>query len=117
MAEIETVVDNYIAAWNEGDAGGRARLIAETFTDDATYLDPLMSGDGAAGIDAMIAGAQAAYPGHRFELKSGPDMHNDRVRFSWTLSGADGPVAAGTDFALVAGDGRLEAVTGFLDQS
>jgi hypothetical protein len=116
MTEIATVVESYIAAWNEADPGGRARLIAETFSEDATYLDPLMSGEGADGIDAMIAGAQAAYPGHRFELKSGPDAHNDRVRFSWTLSGPDGPVAGGTDFAVVADDGRLEAVTGFLDQ-
>ena len=115
MADIATVVETYIAAWNEPDGGERRELIAQTFTDDATYLDPLMSGEGADGLDQMIAGAQAAYPGHRFTLKNGPDQHHDRVRFSWLLHGADGPVAGGTDFAVVADDGRLEAVTGFLD--
>ncbi len=86
MADIQKVVDDYIATWNETDPERRRALIAETWTEDATYLDPLMSGDGLDGIDAMIAGAQAAYPGHRFELSSGPDLHHDRVRFAWQLS-------------------------------
>jgi hypothetical protein len=67
---------------------------------------------GEEGLDAQLL----QFPGHRFVLSAGPDAHNDVVRFSWTLNGADGPVAAGTDFATVAGDGRLQAVTGFLEQ-
>ena len=115
MADIQKVVDDYIATWNETDPERRRALIAETWTEDATYLDPLMAGDGLDGIDAMIAGAQAAYPGHRFELSSGPDLHYYRVRFAWQLVNGDGPVAGGVDFGVVAEDGRLEAVTGFLE--
>jgi hypothetical protein len=38
------------------------------------------------------------------------------VRFSWTLSANGGdPVAIGVDFATVADDGRMQAVTGFLE--
>ena len=118
MADIATVVDNYIAIWNEGDQQRRRALIAETWTEDATYVDPLVTGEGADGIDAMIGGVQQAYPGHRFKLVSGPDAHHDRVRFSWQLFGEDGqvPVATGIDFATVADDGRLKDVTGFLEQ-
>jgi hypothetical protein len=117
MTDITTVIDNYIAAWNEPDAGRRRAIVGETFADDATYLDPLMSGEGHEGIAAMIGGAQQQFPGHRFELAMGPDAHNDRVRFAWSLVGADGgaPVAGGVDFATVADDGRLRAVTGFLE--
>jgi hypothetical protein len=39
------------------------------------------------------------------------------VRFAWNLIGAGGPVAVGVDFATVAPDGRLRAVTGFLERS
>jgi hypothetical protein len=117
MTDITTVIDTYIAAWNEPDPGRRREIVAETFTDDATYLDPLMSGEGQDGIAAMIAGAQQQFPGHRFELSMGPDAHNDRVRFAWSLVGDGGPVAAGVDFATVADDGRLRAVTGFLEQA
>ena len=42
----------------------------------------------------MIGAAQAQFPGHSFALSAGPDAHNDVARFSWTLNGADGPVAA-----------------------
>jgi hypothetical protein len=117
MTDITTVVHNYIAMWNETTPEDRRAIIAETFADDASYLDPIMSGDGRAGIDAMVAGAQKQFPGARFELAAGPDAHHDRVRFAWRLVTGEGaqPVAAGVDFATVDHDGRLRAVTGFLE--
>jgi hypothetical protein len=117
MTTITSVVDTYIAAWNEPDSARRLELVGKTWTEDGTYLDPLMSGEGVTGIADMIGAAQAQFPGHHFELAHGPDAHNDVVRFSWELRGADGPVASGTDFATVADDGRLRTVTGFLEQN
>jgi hypothetical protein len=116
MSDITTTVHNYIAVWNETTPEERRALIADTFADDATYLDPIMSGDGPAEIDAMVAGAQAQFPGTRFELSAGPDLHHDRVRFAWRLVSVEGaPVAAGVDFATVTDDGRLREVVGFLE--
>ena len=115
MTNINTVVDTYIASWNETDAVRRRELVGATFADDGSYLDPLMSGAGADEITAMIGAAQAQFPGHRFELSFGPDAHNDVVRFAWTLVGDGGAVARGVDFATVGGDGRLRNVTGFLE--
>jgi len=117
MADVNTVVDGYIAMWNETSPERRQAIIAEIWTDDASYLDPIMEGQGHAGLDAMVAGAQQQFPGHRFELTAGPDAHHDRVRFAWKLVGAEGgdSVAAGVDFATLAEDGRLRAVTGFLE--
>ena len=112
---INSVVDTYIASWNEGDESRRRELVGQAFTDDARYLDPLMAGEGTDGITAMIGAAQTQFPGHRFELAFGPDAHNDVVRFAWRLVGENGPVAGGTDFATVADDGRLRNVTGFLE--
>jgi hypothetical protein len=42
----------------------------------------------------------------------------DRVCFAWQLVGPDNgtSIARGVDFGLVAPDGRLAAVTGFLEQ-
>ena len=114
MAMTNTIT-TYIAAWNETDPERRRQLVAETFSEDARYLDPLMSGEGQDGIAEMIGAAQSQFPGHRFELAYGPDAHNDVVRFAWTLHGADGPVANGVDFGTVAEDGRLCNVTGFLE--
>ena len=112
---MTNTITTYIAAWNETDPERRRALVGETFSEDARYLDPLMSGEGQDGIAAMIGAAQSQFPGHRFELSFGPDAHNDVVRFAWTLHGADGPVATGVDFGTVAEDGRLRNVTGFLE--
>jgi hypothetical protein len=115
--DLNTIVNRYIEAWNEPDPGRRGDLVAGVWTDDGTYLDPLMSGSGHEAIAAMIGGAQQQFPDHRLELSFGPDAHNDRVRFAWVMYGPAGgePVVAGVDFATVAEDGRLAEVTGFLE--
>jgi SnoaL-like protein len=116
MTDAQTIVDRYIAMWNETDAARRRELVAQTVTDDADYVDPLMAGAGVDGISAMIGGAQQQFPGHRLALVAGPDGHNDRVRFTWSMStGGGAPVAVGVDFATVAADGRLRSITGFLE--
>jgi SnoaL-like domain len=116
MSDTIQTVQSYIAMWNETDAQQRRELVAKTVTEDASYLDPVMAGAGIDGISEMIGGAQQQFPGHRFTLIDGPDAHHDRVRFTWSLA-ADGgdPVAIGVDFATVADDGRMRAITGFLE--
>jgi hypothetical protein len=116
MNHAADLIDRYIAAWNETDAPRRAGLIARTWTPDARYRDPLMQGEGHAGIDAMVQAVQQRYPGHLFRRVGEVDALHDHLRFSWSL-GAPGepPIARGTDFAVVAEDGRLRTVTGYLD--
>jgi hypothetical protein len=113
--DLHNLINRYIDAWNESDAERRRRLVAQTWTDDGTYLDPLKGGSGHDSIATMIGLAQERFPGHRFELSFGPEAHNDRVRFAWRLYDGDATVAAGVDFGTVADDGRLREVTGFLE--
>lgn len=118
MSAATTVVERYLAIWNETDRAQRRALITQTWSDDATYLDPMMAGDGPDGIDAMIAAVQQQAPGLKFRQTGVADSHHDHVRFSWELVGpaSDEPVYAGTDFATLAADGRLQTVIGFLDR-
>lgn len=116
MSDYIDLVERYIAAWNETDPERRRALIARTFTEGASYVDPLMASEGQAGIDGMIEAVQQRFAGYRFRRKGEVDGHNDRVRFSWELAPEGGAVFVdGTDFATVA-DGRLHSVTGFLDR-
>ena len=116
MTDTNTLINRYIEIWNEADRQRRRELIAQTWTEDASYVDPMMTGAGHDGIDAMIAGAQQQFPGHRIELTAGPDAHHDRVRFAWRMLDPNGATAiAGVDFATLADDGRLRSVTGFLE--
>jgi hypothetical protein len=114
--EAASIASRYIAAWNEPDAARRRALITAAFTPEASYVDPMMSNAGHDGLDAMIGAVQQQFAGLRFKLHGKQDGHNDVVRFSWALA-ADGaePVAIGTDIAVVAADGRISSVTGFLD--
>ena len=115
MNTLTDLIDRYIATWNEADDERRRALISDTWTDDASYLDPMLQGEGRNGIDAMIAAVQERFPGHRFRRIGEVESHHDRVRFSWELAPEDGDVIVrGTDFGVVAGD-RLSVVTGFFD--
>lgn len=108
----------YIDLWNETDQDRRRSLLDRTFTPTATYVDPLMSGDGVGAIDGLIAAVHGRFPGARFALRGEPEAHHDRLRFSWRLTASDGTaIADGTDFGIVAEDGRLSGVTGFLDRA
>jgi len=117
MSSVNETVANYIAAWNETDAGRRRDIIARTWAEDGSYLDSHRDGTGHAAIDAMIATAHQQFPGYRIRLSSGIEAHHDHVRFSWSAGGTEkAPLfIAGTDFAVLAPDGRLRAVTGFVD--
>ena len=116
MNELNALADRYIAAWNETDPKRRLELIAQTYTEDAAYLDPLLQGQGHAGIDAMLEAAQIKYPGHRFQRSTNVDIHHDRVRFSWVMLPESGPpLAKGTDICVLEG-GRFKSVLGFFDE-
>ena len=78
---VTELVDRYIAVWNETDAACRRSLIARTFAQEASYLDPVLRGDGRDGIDAMIKAVHEKYPGHEFTRTSDVDSHNDQARF------------------------------------
>lgn len=117
--EVAQMVDRYFAIWNETDPAARRALIARTWTEDARYLDPLMSGEGHDGIDAMIAGvqahAQAQFPGFHFQRTSEVDAHNDHIRFAWEVGPVGGEaLAGGVDFGVIS-EGRLQSITGFQD--
>ncbi len=116
MSDGTHIANLYIAAWNETDPKRRMRLMAESLTETATYIDPLMQGQGYAEIGAMIGAVQERFPGFRFSLYGPVDGYGDRIRFSWAL-GPEGQadLIKGTDFAVLE-EGRLKAVTGFLDK-
>jgi hypothetical protein len=116
MTDAATIADRYIAVWNETDQAKRRRLLAQVWTEDGTYQDPLMTGAGHDRIDALIAAVHEQFPGFRFALTGQPDGYGDQIRFSWELGpeGVEG-IVKGTDFANLE-DGRLKNVFGFLDQ-
>lgn len=109
------LVESYIAIWNEVDAATRRARIAETWTEDAVYTDPMADVAGHDGIGGLVAAVQAQFPGLVFRRTGEVDTHHSFIRFSWEAGpeGADA-VIAGSDVALME-DGQLRRVVGFLD--
>jgi hypothetical protein len=72
------VVDGYFAIWNQTDPDRRRELIATTWTDDASYVDPLFEASGPAALDEMVATVHQRYPDHRFRLTAPVEAHHER---------------------------------------
>ena len=117
MTNVNQIVVQYLAAWNERDPKRRRDLIAKTWAEDGSYVDAHRQGKGHEAIDALIATAQDQFAGYRLGLSSGVEAHNHYVRFSWTAGGtAEAPLyLGGTDFVSLSTDGRIQAVAGFTD--
>ena len=126
----EAIADAYVAAWNETDPARRRTGIDAAWAGAGTYRDPVMAADGPAGIDAMLAGVQARFPGFVLRRTSRVDAHagpqggsgggpgGGWLRFTWSLGPAAGPsVVEGVDFGTLAPEGRLASVVGFIDKA
>jgi hypothetical protein len=118
MSVNDSIIDRYIAIWNETDPEKRRDLVGWAFTEDALYQDPLFTCDGHASLDQMAAAAQAQFPGAQIALSSEPDAHHDWVRFSWklTMPGESESLVDGTDLGRIGEDGRFALMIGFLDK-
>jgi len=113
-----TVIDAYLATWNERDAAKRAELIDASLGTDLWYRDPMLEADGREAYEAMIVNVQAQLPDHVMRRTSEVDAHRDVVRFNWAL-GVEGaaPTFAGLDVAKYDADGRLHRIIGFAGET
>ena len=114
---VETIVEAYVASWNETDPARRRAAIDRAWCDHGCYRDPLMSSDGPVALDAMLVAVQAKFPGFVLNRSSPIDHHNGAMRFAWSLGPAGGPpIVEGVDFCTLSSDGRLASVVGFIDR-
>jgi hypothetical protein len=114
MTDVQQVIDDYFAMWNEDDDDRRKVVIGKCFVEDATYTDPLADVVGHDGISAMVGELRQSHAGYSLRLASSIDEHHDRLRFEWEILDADGGLyLTGVDCAVLADDGRLAAISGF----
>ncbi len=117
MNDLTTIIDTYLAAWNETDPARRAALIDSVWAADGRLTDPPLAAEGRSGIGDMASALQAQFPGHRFRRATGIDAHHNHLRFGWELVGPDGSVAlSGLDVGELADDGQLRSITGFFGE-
>ena len=111
------VIDACFAALVEPDPARRAELVAQGWTPDATFVDPLFEATGHDGIATIADAVVSGYPGQRFVRTTEVDEHHDIVRYGWALIAEDGSITVtGLDVAELAADGRMRKVTGFFGE-
>ncbi|MGW2639863.1 nuclear transport factor 2 family protein [Streptomyces sp. NPDC001348] len=108
----------YFEAWNATEPESLAKAVAEAWTADGSYTDPLADVSGHEQIAAVIAGAHEQFPGFVFRPLGAVDGHHDTARFAWELvNEADGSApVAGFDVVTLDEEGRIRSVLGFLDR-
>lgn len=115
MQNAQTLVTQYLDAFNETDADRRREALDALCTTDCTYTDPHVDLHGAEQIDGFIAQTQERFPGVAFTLGSPIDAHHNQARFQWHAGTDDAPDAyVGFDVIVTDAD-RIRSVYGFMD--
>lgn len=111
--DILTLIEEYIAAWNEPDSHIRIELLETVWDDEGIYADPVSHAMNRAGLDVIIEGFLEDNPGAKIILNEKIDHHHNYVRFSWTLHLNDGREIPGMDYGEISPDAKLIKIVGF----
>ena len=108
MSDIQTFVQDYIAVWNESDAGKRRQLIRT------------LEAVGHAGIEKRVTDAYDKWvkeKGNVFRLQGSVDGHHDTVKLRWEMLPAAGGevISVGFDFLVLGSDGRIRTGYQFIE--
>lgn len=120
MSNLQTLVENYIAVWNEPDAERRRSLIRTLWQEDASHLARTFEAVGHAGIEKRVTDAYDKWvkeKGNVFRLRDGVDGHHDTVKLRWEMLPAGGGdvISIGFDFLVLGGDGRIRTGYQFIE--
>lgn len=115
-----TTIESYVRFWNAEFAGDQDRLARAAFAEDVVYQAPLavlQTPDSLIGFRNEFAEQLGAV---EFRLRAEPDVVGDRARLRWEIrvgSGFSTSFAEGTDVLTFDEQGRVAAVTTFIDRA
>jgi uncharacterized protein YndB with AHSA1/START domain len=113
-ADATSLVDQWFAAWNEGDAGVRERLLAAITASGVRFGDKYTCLEGADEINSHLTAARRFMPGIRLERRGAIRHCQWHLLADWVAVSGDGEERGrGTNLFVLDTDGRITAVTGF----
>ncbi|MGQ0543640.1 MAG: nuclear transport factor 2 family protein [Blastocatellia bacterium] len=114
-AGFEGLIDRYFDSLNEVDENRRLSLIEQVWTKTGKFGTPYGEVQGYEGISELTKSVMTRFPNSRVRRTTKIDGFGNYLRFSFTLSEADGrPILSGVDFAIIE-NGKLQLVMGFFD--
>jgi hypothetical protein len=117
---VEHRLGQYVRFWNAGTEQEQHELAAATFADGVEYRAEIGILSGAQALMDFRNRFIAHMGGAALRLRERPRVHHHRARLRWQILTQDGdgaPFATGTDVIHLDEDGRITAVTAFLDQA
>lgn len=116
--DINSIIDGYLAMWNEPDGAVRSKKARDIWAADGRLVDPLIDAIGPDAIAAAIGELRDQMPGHSLTRTTAIDAHHDQARFGWTVNAPDGTIAVtGIDVVTLAADGRVQSAIGFFEDA
>jgi hypothetical protein len=112
MTNISQLITNYVAVWNEPDAGERRRRIRSVWAPNGTTCYRLLDARGYEAIEARVTGSWDKWlrEGRHIFRPKGTVSHHDTVKLDFVMMTVpDGEAAAnGLCFLLLDTDGRIK---------
>lgn len=118
MSEIERVITNYLAAWNETDSQVRRSLIDTVLAPDCIYADSHMPNliETRELHSGFIDQFKSKFPELKIGLVGSPNIHHGFFRFRWQLTQPNGDVfTKGMFFGESDRDNKISKLVGFVD--
>jgi hypothetical protein len=112
---IEELIDYYFDSLNETDEKRRRELTKQVWAQKGKFGTPYGEVEGQDAIVALVAEVNKRFPNSTVRRTTKIDGFGNYLRWSFTLSKADGtPILSGVDFAIIE-NGKLQLVMGFFD--
>lgn len=114
MSNLTSVVNCYMAVWNEPDATIRRKLIQELWPEDGATCHRLLDARGHDAIEARVRDAHEKWVrdgGYVFRARPNVVGHHNVAKFNWEMLPAHGGeiVSVGFDFFILTDDGRIQS--------
>jgi hypothetical protein len=119
MDNVETMIERFVACWNEPDAAVRRQVIDELWAEDGTYRNASTEFAGARRVEEAVGEAYEAFGANGFVFTlASVDTNHDAVRYRWEMVPATGgpPDSIGTHVAMIGADGRFVSDHQFIDK-
>jgi len=112
------MIDGWFAAWSADDDAERAAALREVAGEEVRFRDRYSLVDGHADLAAHISASRQFLRWSRLERRGEISHCQGTVLSPWVAVSAEGKeLLSGTNVFLLGVDGRIEAVTGFVQQS
>lgn len=112
------IIDGWFAAWSAEDETARAAALREVAGDEVRFRDRYSMVEGHADLAAHIRASRQFMRLAKLERRGDINHCQGTVLAPWAAVSADGKeILSGTNVFLLGLDGRIEAVTGFVQGS